>query len=63
MYTKRKHKFSQYTDMVTTSKFIPIPLFLVPTCRNEDKEMDVIEACQVCYDEFFKKAFSKWKKI
>jgi len=44
------------SDTVETSRFIPIPLFLIATFMDSDKEMDVIKECQVFYDEFFKKA-------
>jgi len=46
----------EISNMVVTSKFIPILLFLVLTFMDLDKEMDVIKVCQVFYVKFFEKA-------
>jgi len=47
---------SESKDTVETSKLIPIPLFLVSTFLDAGRQMDVIEAYQVFFDEFFDKA-------
>jgi len=49
------------SNMVITSKFIPIPLFLVPTFTKEGSSANVLEMFKMFYDEFVDKGSERMR--